>query len=224
MPSLFEKFQSEISEIVKANSRPLLIVIAGHNGAGKTTCYEQVLKPLLDEVGLEYINADNIERDIRIAYCDEELECSPEKFSELARMEADRQREMALKASIDFCFETVASHISKVELMEQAVSLGFTVILFFIGLDSPGKSYERVQLRVAGGGHDVPLEKIIERYPRVLENMKTAMRVATVAIAIDNSQEGAVGSPQYIPAAIFKGGKLFERISDPPKWMDELLI
>ncbi|SNC59179.1 zeta toxin family protein [Polynucleobacter victoriensis] len=224
MSSLIEKFQNEISKVLEANSGPLLVVIAGHNGAGKTTCYEQVLKPFLDDVGLEYINADNIEREIKREYSDEGLVRSPQEFSELARLEADQQREVAIKSRRDFCFETVASHISKVSLMEQAISLGYTVILFFIGLDSPDKSYERVQLRFANGGHDVPYEKIIERYPRVIENMKLAMKVATVAIAIDNSQEGSVGSPEYIPSAIFKGGILIERINDYPKWMDPILI
>lgn len=224
MVSLFEKFQNEVSEILDANSGPLLVVIAGHNGAGKTTCYEQVLKPVLDSVGLEYINADNIERELKVAYRDEGLVCSAQEFSELARIEADQQREVALKSGRDFCFETVASHISKVDLMRRAVSLGYTVILFFIGLDSPSKSHDRVQLRVANKGHDVPYEKIIERYPRVLENMRAAMRVASVAIAIDNSQEASIGLTEYVPVAFFKDGKLIERISDSPKWMDPILI
>lgn len=224
MSSLIENFRNEISKVLEANSGPLLVVIAGHNGAGKTTCYELVLKPFLDDVGLEYINADNIEREMKLAYSDEGLKRSPEEFSKLARIEADQQREAALKSGRDFCFETVASHISKVELMKKAISLGYTVILFFIGLDSPSKSHQRVQLRVARKGHDVPYEKIIERYPRVLRNMRVAMRVATLAIAIDNSQEGSAGSTEYIPAAFFKDGKLIERISDSPKWMDPILI
>lgn len=224
MSSPIEKFLNEISKVLEANGGPLLVVIAGHNGAGKTTCYEQFLKPFLDDVDLEYINADNIEREMKLAYSDEGLKRSPQEFSELARIEADLQRETALKSGRDFCFETVASHISKVDLMAKAISLGYTVILFFIGLDSPSKSHQRVQLRVARKGHDVPYEKIIERYPRVLENMRTAMRVATLAIAIDNSQEGFAGSTEYIPVAFFKDGKLIERISDYPKWMDQILI
>ncbi len=63
---------------------------------------------------------------------------------------------------------------------------GYTVVLCFIGLDSPELCDERVAMRVLQGGHDVPTEKLA-RYPRTLENLARAIRELPHVLVFDNS-------------------------------------
>lgn len=65
-------------------------------------------------------------------------------------------------------FETVMSHPSKVEFIQKAKNAGYYVQLVFVGLSSSELSFERVSQRVQRGGHDVPQDKIIARYDRVM--------------------------------------------------------
>jgi predicted ABC-type ATPase len=64
---------------------------------------------------------------------------------------------------------------------------GYTVVLLFIGIDGPLVSDERVAMRVLKGGHDVPVEKIKRRYPRVMENLKRALAELSNVRVYDNS-------------------------------------
>jgi len=72
-------------------------------------------------------------------------------------------------------------------LVELAKLLGFSVHLFYVMLDRPELNVERVKARVAEGGHDVPREKIIERYWRSLAQMPWFLDQADLAEVFDNS-------------------------------------
>jgi predicted ABC-type ATPase len=69
-------------------------------------------------------------------------------------------------------------------------SLGYTVVLCFIGLASPELSDERVAMRVMQGGHDVPREKLVARYPRTMANLRRAIRELPHVLVFDNSDLG----------------------------------
>jgi predicted ABC-type ATPase len=159
---------------------PFLLVVAGPNGSGKTT-----LTNRLRSIGLDfgtYINADEIaarlQRNNRAA--------APEA-SRQAQIEADTMRRAKLDARESYSFETVMSHPSKIQEMLEARRLGFDVRLFFVGVDDPAINVSRVAQRVARGGHDVPLEKILARYKRTMELLPQAMRAANRATIYDNS-------------------------------------
>ena len=96
-------------------------------------------------------------------------------------------REQLLKNCDKFSFETVMSHPSKLEFMSQAEKEGFKVYLYFVSLLNPDLNVARVKSRVNEGGHDVPEDKIRERYTRTMKMLLPAIRIADEAYIFDNS-------------------------------------
>ena len=98
-------------------------------------------------------------------------------------------REHLLKNGLSFSFETVMSHISKLDEIIEAKNLGYKVYLYFICLDEPTLNVSRVKNRVEKGGHNVAAEKIISRYTNTLSNLYPALKIADRAYLFDNSDE-----------------------------------
>jgi predicted ABC-type ATPase len=107
------------------------------------------------------------------------------------------------------------SHPSKIEFMAQAKAAGYQVLLVFVGLADPELCVRRVSQRVLSGGHDVPRQKIIDRYYRVMSLLPSAIAVADRALLFDNSDDvnGA------ILVAEFRHKCLVYRVPDLPKWV-----
>lgn len=165
-----------------AKGAPLLFVIAGHNGAGKSTCYRKYLREKIAPLIGNHIDPDAVEREIRADLQGESL--SDDEFSRLAQDEANRLRRLLLDNEVSFSFETVFSDEigDKVRFMADASSRGYVVALLAVGLDSPEKSKARVALRVQRGGHNVPADRLESRYQRVLNNFAQGVQVASVAL------------------------------------------
>jgi predicted ABC-type ATPase len=109
-----------------------LWILAGGNGAGKTTFYRLMLKPL----GIPFINADQIAREI---YPDD-----PEGNSYNAAKMAAQMCTEQIRAGNSFCFETVFSHPSKVDLLGRARALGYQIILVLIHLEHTDLNKARI--------------------------------------------------------------------------------
>jgi len=92
-----------------------------------------------------------------------------------------------LEQRIQFSFETVFSHESKLAFMQRARDAGFKVYLYFIATNSPEINVDRVRIRVDAGGHNVPKDKIIERYGRSLRKVLPAIDLCYHAFVFDNS-------------------------------------
>jgi predicted ABC-type ATPase len=155
---------------------PLLHLLAGPNGAGKTTFVERVLQPVTH---LPFVNADAIAAE---RWPGEELEHA----YHASRIAADQRRTMLTRGE-SFITETVFSHHSKVALVQQAVLLGYLVQLHVI-LVPADLSVQRVAERVRRGGHEVPEDKIRERYARLLKLVVEARDVADRTAFYDNSK------------------------------------
>jgi len=186
------------------NRRPIMIVLAGPNGAGKTSFYDTYLRPS----GLRFLNADILAR---------ELDVDPYRAAQLAgavRRSLVDQRE-------SFIFETVLSDPvgDKLAFMKEVESRGYTVVLFFIGIESPKASDMRVAMRVSRGGHDVPPEKIAARFPRVMRNLEKALAELGNVRVYDNSD---LASP-YRLVAVKESGRPTEIREPVPKWLRPLL-
>lgn len=196
-----------------------MLVLAGHNGAGKTTCYDFFLKDALRRHVPLHINADTIEK----ARQDEPgaQQLSANEASRLAQDEADAFRWRYLDENLPFSMETVFSDPvgDKLAFLREARQRGYVVALVAIGLDSPELSIARVALRVERGGHDVPEDRLISRYPRVLENFRQALPEVSIAIVVDNSEHAEDGDPAaYEPLAIFINGKVAHAGQATPGW------
>jgi predicted ABC-type ATPase len=112
---------------------------------------------------------------------------------------ADFLREELLACGRSFAFETVMSHPSKVEFFARARADGYRTYLYFIATDSPLVNLGRVQERVAAGGHDVPADKLRERYERCLRLVHDALAYAYRAFLFDNSGAEPVWLAEFDP-------------------------
>jgi predicted ABC-type ATPase len=86
-----------------------------------------------------------------------------------------------------FSYETVFSHKSKVNFLKEANDCGWLVYLYFVSISDPYINCARVEERVLKGEHDVPHDKILERYTRSLENLYSALQYCRRAYIFDNS-------------------------------------
>ncbi len=151
--------------------RPVIVALAGANGAGKSTFYHAHLKA----AGLRFVNADVLSRELKIGPYE------AAKMADSLRRELVTQRE-------SFVFETVFSDPAgdKLAFLKDAATAGYTVILCFIGISGPEVSEQRVAMRVSQGGHDVPTDKLETRYPRISANLRNALREVPHIWIFDN--------------------------------------
>lgn len=140
--------------------KPILYIIAGCNGAGKTTASYSVLPDLLG--CREFVNADEIAKGLS--------PFNPESVAiDAGRLMLERIK-LLLSQKKTFALETTLSTRSYAHLVKEAQNKGYTVVLLFFWLTTPTMAIERVAKRVSEGGHDIPKETIIRRYWLGLEN------------------------------------------------------
>lgn len=214
--------QARLQEVAEEDRR-LLVVIAGHNGAGKTTIYRERIEKALAAYLVTHINPDEVELAITRDLGEDSL--SKKEFEKLAAMEAARLRQQYLDQESNFSFETVLSDPvqEKVRFIDEARRRGYVVVLIAVGLDSIDLSKARVALRHAKGGHNVEGDKIEGRYERVLVNFAHGARAATLAIYFDNSEDRSEdGLDTYWDIAFFENGKLVIKEDSPPAWWHQV--
>jgi predicted ABC-type ATPase len=163
--------------------KPALLVIAGPNGSGKTTLTARLRQDHWSE-GVEYLNPDNVAQE-RFGDWN-----SPEAVVAAARWVAARRDEL-LAAGRGIAFETVFSATDKVDFLLRARTAGYFTRVFFVGTIDPRINAARVTERVIQGGHTVPIEKILSRYTRSMQNLAAAIRLADRVYLYDNSVDGA---------------------------------
>lgn len=186
------------------DGRPVVVAIAGPNGAGKTTFYHSQLRA----AALPFVNSDVLADELGLdAY-------AATRLAAALRRELVRRRE-------SFAFETVFSDPmgDKLVFLKEAAASGYTVALCFIGIDGPGESEQRVAMRVSKGGHDVPTEKLRERYPRTIENLRAAVRELPHVLIYDNDDLCV----PYRQVAVFEKGHLVSCQKPVPAWLASIL-
>jgi len=159
--------------------RPVLIVIAGPNGSGKTSVTSKILHHEWLEDS-EYINPDNVARDV---FGDWNNQASVLKAANYC----NEWRERCLAERKSHIFETVMSAADKVDYILRAKQAGFFIRLFFVSTESPTINAKRVAQRVLDGGHDVPIPKIISRYDKSIANCKILSAIVDRLYVYDNS-------------------------------------
>lgn len=92
-----------------------------------------------------------------------------------------------LQAGESFSFETVMSHKSKIEFIQQAKKQGYKIYLYFVSTEHPSININRVQIRVSSNGHYVSPDKIIARYYRTMGLLHNAIKLSDRAYLFDNT-------------------------------------
>jgi len=131
-------------------------------------------------------------------------------------------RRCLLDSGTTFTVETVMSHPSKVRWLEEAQQRNWRTYLYYIATDDPEICVARVRHRVASGGHDVPDNKIAERYHRSLGQLYSAIRHTNRAFIFDNSAT-TVEQQKWI-AEVTEGRHLELKVTEVPAWFQEAVL
>ncbi len=119
-------------------------------------------------------------------------EINDNPYERIAQLFSHVLREKLLELGVKISFETVFSHVGKIDFIKRAQSQGYKVYLYFVSTESPEINVYRVKkVRVAKNGHDVPEKKIIERYQRSMDQLYEAAQYCYQCYFFDNSKENA---------------------------------
>jgi predicted ABC-type ATPase len=165
---------------IKMKTDKKLYIIAGCNGAGKTTASYGILPNILD--CKEFVNADEIARGLS--------PFQPEKVAiEAGRIMIQRIDEL-MKQGADFALETTLATKIYIQKIKKAHEEGYVVTLLFLWLNSIELAKDRVKRRVSEGGHNIEEEVIERRYQSGIKNLfELYSSVCDTIILVDNSDE-----------------------------------
>lgn len=196
----------------KTEKKPVLIVVAGPNGSGKTSVTSRILQHQWMEDSV-YINPDIVAQERFGNWNSQEAVLKSVKYCE-------EWREKCLIEKKSLIFETVLSADDKINYIERAIKAGFFVRLFFVCTTSPAINASRIANRVMKGGHDVPISKIISRYQKSILNCKYIIGKVHRAYLYDNSAENtdAILLLRYADGIIAK-----RYTAQIPEWAKEIV-
>jgi len=193
--------------------KPVLIVIAGPNGSGKTSVTSKILHHEWMENAV-YINPDLV---------------AQERFGDWNSPEAIRKsvvycqqwREQCLAERKSLIFETVLSADDKIDFIERAKKADFFVRLFFVCTESPTINASRIAHRVMKGGHDVPITKIISRYQKSILNCKYIASKVDRTYLYDNSVDDV---EQKLLIRLSDGLIAKRYVNELPEWAKQIIF
>lgn len=160
---------------------PRLLVLAGTNGAGKSSIGGAFLR----QSGGAYFNPDEVARAMRAADPSLDAVAANGRAWAVGR----RLLEEALRDRRDFAFETTLGGRTIAALLHAAARRGFEVRIWYAGLATPELHVARVAARVRGGGHDIPEDTIRRRYDASRRNLIALLPRVTELTVHDNSAE-----------------------------------
>jgi predicted ABC-type ATPase len=193
----------------------VITVIAGVNGAGKST----IAGAYIRSQGGDYFNPDEISRRLisnnkNLTIAEANAQAWQMGYDQLAR---------AIDEEQDYIFETTLGGNSICKLLHQAMDQGQEVRIFFCGLQSVELHIERVSQRVARGGHNIPEEKIRERWSSAIHNMLGLIPRCAAVSVFDNSLAADKSGPQAVCLFSLRGNSFESMPVNPmPEWAKPL--
>ena len=203
-------------------TRPVLYVLAGVNGAGKSS----IGGYLLERDGLTWFNLDKFARELKAA-----TGCDQETANAHAWQESIRRLDDAIAKGLNHTFETTLGGKTVTAHILEATKT-HDVLIWFCGLSSPELHIARVEARVAAGGHPIPEDKIRERYPQAQLNLIKLMPHVAYIKVYDNSSEAAADGTVPDPVLVLemKNGQVISPAPDDlkalqrtPEWTKSIL-
>jgi predicted ABC-type ATPase len=195
--------------------RPSIYVIAGVNGAGKSS----VAGATFRQSGADYYNPDEAARRLMTA----NPTLTQTEANSAAWHEGVRLLKRAIDERLDFAFETTLGANTIPRLLRKAPNAGIGIYVWYVGLESPELHIARVKSRVSRGGHDISEEDIRRRYERSRLNLIDLLPVLRALRIFDNSAEAdpADGqTPKPILVLSVERGKILEPkdLTHTPAW------
>ncbi len=180
------------------------IIFAGVNGAGKSTLYQT--NPSLFR--MPRINMDEIVREFGSWKVSQDV-------MKAGKIAVKRLKKF-IEEGISFNQETTLCGKSILRNMELAKSAGYTIEMYYVGLDSAEIAKERVRLRVMNGGHGIPEQEIDRRYLESLQQLEKALALCDLVELYDNTSV-------FVKIAGFENGICTEHASKVPVWAKDIL-
>lgn len=175
-------------------------IIAGVNGAGKTSLYSIIGDEY--ELGTR-VNIDEIAKDL-----------GHWKHS-LTQIKAGRAAMALINGYIEnettFHYETTLPGVTITKLIKKAKQRGFRIRLFFIGVDDLSVALARVHKRIAMGGHGADDSVIEKRYRNINEHVKNILPLCDTAILYDNTL-------RFRQVAVIENGDAVDCDRELPGW------
>lgn len=201
-------------------SSPVIHVLAGVNGAGRSSIGEEEFR----REGAPVFNPDTVAQEVRALHPDIALSLANAQAWQIGKA----LLEQAIAQGKDCRFETTLGGNTIVRLLEQAARSGHRLHIWFCGLESADLHISRVRIRVAHGGHDIPPEKIRERWTRSRENLVRLLPFIDHLRVYDNSAEAdpADGKrPRPVLLLEMKHGKITgpSDLSRAPDWAQPII-
>jgi predicted ABC-type ATPase len=217
------------------DGRPAAFVLAGHNGSGKSTLwYER----LVTKLQMPLINADRLTTSIlpppdqhgMLPSWAQKLRDEDFRWQALSQLGVKAFKRLVMDQRIPFAFETVFSHWhrrpdgtieSKADDIVELQEAGYFVVLLFVGLTSAELSAARVMTRRQQGGHAVPHDKLLTRFPRTQAAIAYAAPLADMAIFFDNSR---TTTEAFAPVRVQRGTDVLFDCRDTSYGVDPELV
>ena len=177
----------------------LYTIIGGVNGCGKSSL-TGALKAERSDLGL-LIDVDKLAAQLG----------SPVEGGKAAVRKIDQ----CLEKGISFTQETTLSGARTERTIRRAKERGYTIRLYYIGLDTMEESLGRIANRVAKGGHDIPREDVERRFQSRFADVLRVLPYCDEARFFDNDNG-------FVEVAEYRNGELIPRVSNPPRWLREL--
>ena len=178
----------------------LYTIIGGVNGCGKSSL-TGALKAERSDLGL-LIDVDKLAAQLG----------SPVEGGKAAARKIDE----CLEKGISFTQETTLSGARTERTIRRAKERGYTIRLYYIGLDTMEESLGRIANRVAKGGHDIPKEDVERRFSTRFADVLRVLPYCDEARFFDNDNG-------FVEVAEYRNGELIPRVSNPPRWLLELM-
>ena len=178
----------------------LYTIIGGVNGCGKSSL-TGALKAERSDLGL-LIDVDKLAAQLG----------SPVEGGKAAVRKIDE----CLEKGISFTQETTLSGARTERTIRRAKERGYTIRLYYIGLDTMEESLGRIANRVAKGGHDIPKADVERRFSTRFADVLRVLPYCDEARFFDNDNG-------FVEVAEYRNGELTPRVSNPPRWLLELM-
>lgn len=178
----------------------LYTIIGGVNGCGKSSL-TGALKAERSDLGL-LIDVDKLAAQLG----------SPVEGGKAAVRKIDQ----CLEKGISFTQETTLSGARTERTIRRAKERGYTIRLYYIGLDTMEESLGRIANRVAKGGHDIPREDVERRFQSRFADVLRILPYCDEARFFDNDNG-------FVEVAEYRNGELIPRVPNPPRWLLELM-